>query len=454
MSKDIKIKKSANITLKGTAQLIFNEIIEKTNEYALIPPNFHLVIPKLTVQEGDKVLAGDTIFISKKNNQLKFASPVSGTISEIVRGEKRKILEIRIKADDEIKFRENKNVKEISKVSREEVIEQMLEYGLWPLVNQRPFDIIANPEETPKSIFVSGFVTTPLPIDIEFTLQNKTKELQAGFDIIKKLTPGNVHLNLDKNQTNKIFDSITGVQKNLISGEHPAGNVGLQINHIDPLNKGEVIWAFTPQNLIIIGEFFLKGIFNPERKIAICGSMVEKPQYIRTRIGASIKPIISSLVNKDKKSRIILGNVFTGEASDENGHLGYYDLQISVIPNPDYHEVFGWLPFKGSFKKFSFSGTFLSWMANSKEYDLDTHEHGEHRALVMTGKYEKLFPFDILPLQLIKAILAEDIELMESLGIYEVAPEDFALLEFACTSKTALQKIVRDGLDLMIKETL
>ena len=360
-----------------------------------------------------------------------------------------KILEVVIKADAEISYIEfpKSNAKDLS---REQIITQMLDAGLWPFVRQRPYAVIANPNDMPKAIFISAFDSAPLACDSDFVLHGMEKEFQTGLDIVTKLTEGKTHLNIDGNaNSSSVFTSAKNVQINNVSGVHPAGNVGIQIHHIDPINKGEVVWYMYPQDIIAIGRLFSEGKYDATRLIALAGSQVEKPRYYRTIQGSSISSMIENNI-KEGDNRFISGNVLTGTKISKNGNLGFYDNEISVIPEGKEQAFLGWL--LPGLNKYSLSRTFFSWLNPKKEYSISANMNGEERAYVVTGQYENVLPMDLHPQHLIKAIMIGDIELMENLGIYEVAEEDFALCEFACTSKMPVQEILRDGLDLVRKE--
>jgi len=370
-------------------------------------------------------------------------------VQTINRGERRRILEVIVKADELIKFEDFK-AELPSELSREKITKKILESGLWPSIIQRPYNIIASPEDTPKSIFISAFDTSPLAPDYDFLVKGMEKEFQVGIDALAKFTAGKIHLNLDSEYpASTVFTGAHGVQINKFKGPHPTGNVGTQIHKIDPINKGDLVWIIRPQDVIAIGRLFLKGHYDASRIVALTGSEVIKPKYYKTISGSSIRSITDANI-AEGNVRYISGNVLTGTRVTKNGFLGYYDSQITVIPEGDHHEFIGWiLP---GLKKLSLSHSFLTWMFPKKEYTIDTNLRGGRRALMITGSFEKVFPMDIFPMQLIKAIIIEDIDLMEKLGIYEVAEEDFALCEFVDTSKTDIQEIVRKGLDLMKKE--
>lgn len=448
MTKVKKLSKGLSINLKGKSEKIFVKA-NAAEKYAVKPTDFHGIVPKLTVKVGDAVKVGSSLFFDKNNPDVIFTSPVSGTISEINRGERRKILEVIIDAvqkQDFIEFEKGNP----ADFTTEKVKENILKSGLWPALKQRPFDIIANPADTPKAIFISAFDTNPLAPDLDFMVQECEKEFQAGIDALKKLTDGTIHLGINSNYPPApVFNKVNGVQKNEFSGKHPTGNVGVQIHHTEPINKGELVWVIDPMHVITIGRLFIEGVFNPEKRIALAGSEVKNPKYYKTNFGTSIAPIIADNITSENV-RFISGTVLTGTRVENDGYIGFYDNMITVIPEGNYFELFGWgTP---GFGKFSFSRSFWSWLTPSKEFKVDTNLHGGVRALMITGKFEQVFPMDIYPMQLIKACIIKDIDLMEKLGIYEVAPEDFALCEFIDTSKTEIQTIIREGLDLMIKE--
>ncbi len=447
MSKDIRISKGANIRLIGKSRNLYMNV-NRASTFSVKLSDFHGIIPKLCVKVGDIVKAGDTLFYSKEDNRLLFSSPASGTISDIIRGDKRKVLEIVIKANQEFIYKNEIPVDD-SSLSVEELREELLNNGLWTFIKQRPFDVIANPDTSPKEIFISALDTAPLAPDYEFILRNKTEQIQKGIDVLKKISKAKIYVCKDGSSNISVFDDVRGIELIDVFGPHPAGNVGVQINKISPINKGDIVWTINCQDLVIVGNYFITGKYDMSKVIALTGSGVIEPKYFRTISGSNIEIISENI--KDGNYRIIGGNALTGTKLSKDGFIGHYDNQITVLPEGNKHSFFGWiLP---SLKKFSvYRANYFSWIFPKKEYELDTNLNGEERALVVTGEYEKVFPMDIYPMQLIKAIMVKDIELMENLGIYEVAPEDFALVEFICPSKTEIQSIVREGLDLMIKE--
>jgi Na+-transporting NADH:ubiquinone oxidoreductase subunit A len=449
MSNDIKIKKGLDIKLKGEAeQAIENAII--SNFYTLRPEDFHGLTPKLIVKVGAKVKAGEPVFYDKSNDEIKFVSPVSGEIIEIPRGEKRRILSVKIQADKEQVYQDHGKLN-VKTVKAEDLKKRLLESGCWPFIKQRPYDVIANPNKSPKAIFISGYATAPLVANLDFTLQGKELELQAAVSALGKLTEGKVHVCVGK-KGNSPLAGLTGITLHKVSGPHPSGNVGTQINKIDPVNKGEVVWTVAPQDLVIIGELLLTGKFNAERIVALVGSSVKKPRYFKTKLACEVASMIyDNGVDKNENIRIISGDVLTGKQVHPDGYLGYYSNTITVIPEGNDYEFFGWN--KPIFNKVSTSRALtFSWLTPNKKFDLNTNTNGEHRAFVTTGTYEEVFPLDIFPMQILKACLYKDLDEMEALGMYEVAPEDFALTEFVCVSKQPHQKIIREGLDLMLKE--
>ena len=448
MSTDIRIKKGLDIKLKGEAAQIITKAVA-SNVYTLLPIDFHGIIPKLIAKEGTKVKAGEPIFHNKSNDQMMFVSPVSGEVSEIVRGEKRKILAVKITADKEQSYQVNKKLDLLS-ANAEEVKSYLLSTGCWPFVKQRPYDVIANPDVAPKAIFVSAYASAPLAADYDYVLEGKEAELQAALTALGKLTEGKVHVSIGAKSTSPLA-GLKGITLHKVSGPHPSGNISTQIAQIDPINKGEVVWTVTPQDLVIIGELLLTGKFNAERVIAVAGSVVKNPKYYRTKIGAEVSTFVYDAGVEGDNFRLISGNVLTGRAINPDGFLGYYDNIVTLIPEGNDYELFGWN--KPVFNKMSTTRAMtFSWLNPKKEYDLDTNTNGEHRAFVLTGQFEEVFPLDIYPMQILKACLYQDLDEMEALGMYEVAPEDFALTEFVCVSKQPHQDIIRKGLDLMIKE--
>lgn len=448
MSKDIRLKKGLNINLKGEADKVYASI-PQSDLFRLKPSDFHGLTPKLTVKVGDKVKAGSCIFFDKYNEKVRFSSPVSGEVTDVVRGAKRRILEVKLKADTETKYESFSTLD--ASANREQIIEGLLESGVWPFIRQKPFDIIANPMDTPKAIFISTFNTAPLAPDNDFVLHGLEKEFQTGVDFLKKLTNGKIHLNVDGNTNpSTVFTSCKGVQINKITGAHPAGNVGVQIHHIDPINKGDVVWYLYPQDVLTIARLFSEGKYDVSRIVALTGPQVEKPRYYRTIAGANIKNLLDENTLIGDNNRFISGDVLTGKKIEEDGNIGFYDSQVTVIEEGNQQEFLGWIA--PNLDKFSLSKSYFSWLMPSKKYSLNTNYNGEERAYVVTGQYEKVLPMDIYPIQLIKACLIDDIDSMEQLGIYEISPEDVALCEFICTSKMEVQSIIREGLDLIKKE--
>ena len=448
MSKVIKIKKGLNISMLGTAEKIIKKA-DQAEFYAIKPTDFKGIRPKLVVKAGDKVKAGTPLFFDKFQPEVQFTAPVSGEVVEINRGERRVILEIVIKADTNIEYEEF-DVKNPKDLSRQEIIGVLQQSGLWPAIRQRPYSTIANSNDQPKAIFISAFDSAPLAPDMDYVVKDCVDCFQTGIDVLKKLTEGIIHLNINADYpAAETFTKAKGVQINQFTGPHPSGNVGIQINKIDPINKGDIVWYTYPQEIVSIGRLFQKGIYDATKIIALTGSEVKSPKYYKIINGASIKNLVQNNVN-DGELRYISGNVLTGSKISSDGYVGFYDNQITVIPEGKYHEFFGWaVP---GFKKYTASRTFLSWLIPGKKYRLDTNLHGGERAYVMSDEYDKVFPMDIYPVQLIKSILIEDIDKMEQLGIYEVDEEDFALCEYVCTSKIEVQSIIRKGLDLMKKE--
>lgn len=454
MSKTVTLRKGLDIRLVGEAEKV-TVVLPLPSTVSIKPLDFHGMTPKMVAKEGDRLKAGDIIFYDKYNEPVKIASPVSGTVKAVVRGEKRKIIEVLISVDSTQEFVET-SPKDVSTMSGDEVKSSMLSAGLWPFVKQRPLDIIAVQTNAPKAIFISAFDSAPLAPDFNFSMHGQDKDFQTGLNALAKLTTGKVHLTLNaKTASDAMFEHATGVQVNRISGKHPAGNVGTQIHHIDPINKGEFIWTVNAQDVAIIGRYFNTGKFDAHKTIALTGSEAVAPKYFRTIIGASLTDVLKDNVKTDAKVRVVSGNALTGDKVEADGHLGFYSNQITLLPEGDEYKFFlttGWLGL--GFDKFSNSRLFPTFLTPNKKFRLDTNTNGEERAFVVTGELEKVFPFDILPMQLVKAAITHDIDGMENLGIYEVAPEDFALCEYVCTTKINIQDKIRQGLDLIGEECM
>ncbi|PHR47247.1 MAG: NADH:ubiquinone reductase (Na(+)-transporting) subunit A [Fluviicola sp.] len=453
MSKTVRLRKGLDINLLGEADKVKADV-KPPAMVALKPADFHGLVPKVVLKTGDKVKRGEVVFYDKYNQDIKFVSPISGTFEEIVRGAKRKILEVRIKSDgsDDVV---SVDPIDPSSLSADEVKKVMLDNGLWPFLKQRPLDIIANPAVKPKAIFISAFDSAPLAPDYDFILHGQDQDFQHGLNAISKLTDGKVHLTLNgKVPADKAFQNAKNVEINKISGKHPAGNVGTQIHHIDPIGKGDMVFTINPQDVVTIGKFFAEGKFDPTRIVALTGSEAKNRKYYRTIIGTQLTDIVKDNLESDNV-RVISGNALTGAKVDADGFLGFYDSHITVLPEGDEYKFFltkGWLG--PGFDKYSSHRLFPTWIMKNKKYRLDTNMNGEERGFVVTGEMEKVLPFDILPMQLIKAIMVKDIDAMEQLGIYEIAPEDFALCEYVCTSKIEIQEKIREGLDVMNEEVM
>ena len=446
MPKNVRISKGADIKLVGAAERVKGEA-PFASSFAIKPTEFHGLTPKMVVKEGAEVKAGSVIFFDKDNEHVKFTSPVSGEVAEIVRGAKRKILEVRIVPDQEQKF-EQFDLSDLS--STEKVKTVLMSSGLWPMLKQRPYDVMANPQLKPKAIFISAFDSAPLGPDYDFILHGEQDSFQKGLEALSKLTDGKVHLTTrGGSAADATFTQAKGVEHNTITGPHPAGNVGIQIHHIDPINKGDIVWTISAQNVALMGKFLITGKVDLKKTIALAGSEVEKPRYLTTWVGASMKSIVEGQI-KAGDNRIISGNVLTGDASSADGYLGFFDDVVTIIPEGNEPQFLGWLA--PNFHKFSLSRSCFSWLNPGKKYKLNTNMNGEDRAYVVSGQYEAVLPMDVYPVQLIKSIMTNDLDKMENLGIYEVIPEDLALCEYACTSKMNVQSILRGGLDVAKQE--
>lgn len=448
MANTIKISKGLDIKIDGKAIEKISKI-QPSRVIEIIPDHFHGITPKVTVKEGEAIKAGTPLFYNKNYESMKFVSPVSGSIREIKRGERRKVMSILIDVNSQLEFLKF-GVKKTSSLSADEIKSTLLNSGLWVYIKQRPYDTIANPDRTPKAIFISGFDSAPLAPDYEYVMKDKMNDFQAGLDVLSKLTTGKIHIGLKS--ANSIFATAKGVETTIFTGVHPAGNAGVQINKVNPINKGEVVWTINPQDVVIMGRLFSKGVVDMTKTIALTGPEVENPQYFETIAGNSITDIIKGNLKKTSYPlRYVSGNLLTGIQISENGFLTPYASQISVIDDGgETHELFGWaMP---RLNKFSASNMFFTKLLPRKKFKYDARLLGGPRAIIMSGEWDKVFPMDILPEQLIKAMIAKNIDRMENLGAYEVAPEDFALCEFVDTSKLPLQAIVREALDFLKNE--
>ena len=447
MANLFKLRKGLDINLAGKAER--KKLQLKSNgKYALQPDCFEGVVPKVVVKEGDKVKAGDALFINKNCQEMKFASPVSGTVTAVERGERRKVLAVKVQADATQVFTDF-GVKDVASLTGEQVKEALLEAGLFGYINQLPYDVVTTPDTTPKAIFVSALRDKPLAADFEFELQGQEKEWQAGLTALSKMAK--TCLGIGARQTSAALTSAKDVEVNVFDGPCPAGNVGVQINHVSPVNKGEVVWTVDPSAVIFFGRLFLTGKVDLHRTVALCGSEVKNPQYVEMLVGEELSTLLSNSYDEKHNVRIINGNVLTGRVTTKEGYLGAHSSEITVIPEGnDADEFAGWI--MPRFKQFSVNRSYFSWLFGKKAYALDARVKGGERHMIMSGEYDKVMPMDIYPEYLIKAIITGNIDKMEQLGIYEVSPEDFALAEFVDSSKLELQRIVREGLNMLRKE--
>lgn len=442
-----KLKKGYDIPLEGSAEKVIGETAKPTR-YAIKPTDFQGMspIPKVTVELEGTVKAGDPIFYDKKHPEVKFCAPVSGQLIEVNRGAKRKITEVVILADKDQTYR-SYELPNLEEASREEIVSFLAENGLLPFLRQRPYNVIPEVTAVPKNIFVSTFNTAPLAACSNMAVEGNELAFQKGLDVLSKLTTGTVYLGLNAadNSISSAFSDAEGVEKHWFDGPHPAGNVGVQIHKIAPINKGDIVWTADVNAVIVIGRMFTEGRFNTERLVALTGAELEKPQYVQVHQGANVETLLSGNIKNDNV-RVVSGDVLTGTKISDSGYLGFFDNQVTVLAEGDYYELFGWLlPVA---PRPSISNTFPHFAYPSKMV-ANTNTHGEHRAFVVTGQYESVLPMDIYPQHLFKSIIVNDFEKMEGLGIYELVEEDVALCEFVCTSKQHVQRILRQGLDLM-----
>ena len=442
-----KFNQGYDIPLEGEAEKVVGETVAPVR-YSIKPTDFQGMspIPKVTVEIEGTVKAGDPIFFDKKRPEVMFCSPVSGQLVEVNRGAKRRITEVVILADKEQESR-SYDLPNLDEANREELVGFMASNGLLPFLRQRPYNIVPEITAVPKNIFVSTFNTAPLAPCANMAVAGNEAAFQKGLDVLAKLTPGSVHLGLNAANTtiSSAFANADGVEKHWFDGPHPAGNVGIQIHQIAPINKGDIVWTADVNAVMVIGRLFAEGRFNTERLVALTGAELNNAQYVKTHQGANVETLLAKNV-KGENLRIISGDVLTGTQIEDKGYVGFFDNQISVLSEGDYYEMFGWLvpiaprpSISKSFPHFAYPEKMVA----------NTNTHGEHRAFVVTGQYESVLPMDVYPQHLFKSIIVNDLERMEGLGIYELVEEDVALCEFVCTSKQNLQHILRRGLDMM-----
>ncbi|MEE1148459.1 MAG: Na(+)-translocating NADH-quinone reductase subunit A [Alistipes sp.] len=444
MSQNIKLCKGLDIKLAGKAEARVEDA-PMAKSYAVSPLDYENVTPKLLVKVGDKVEAGSPLFFDKNNPRILFTSPVSGTVAAINRGEKRKLLNIAVEPDQTQVYKALKVVD--AKASRSEIVEMLLESGLWTRIVERPFGVIANPDAQPKAIFVSAFDSAPLAPDYNFVLKTEKAALEAGLALLSRLTDGKVHLSARKGDEGYMAE-VKGVEYHTFSGKHPVGNVGVQIHHIDRIAKGDIVWTVNVQDVVLMGRLAMGGKLDMTKVIAVAGSEAQKPCYKRIIAGAAVESIVGKV---SENVRVISGDVLTGVATAKDGYISANANILSLIPEGNVYELLGWaMP---RFHRFSVSRAYFSWLCPKKEYKLDTNLNGGERPFVVTGLYEKYLPMDVYVAYLLKACLVKDLDKMENLGIYEVLPEDLALCEFVDPSKIEMQQILRDGINLMIKES-
>ena len=441
MSKLIKLRKGLDVNLKGKAALE-TVSVKCPGEYALVPDDFCGMKPKVVVNEGDTVLAGDALFVDKKHPEVKFVSPVSGTVTLVERGDRRKLLSVRVKSDGKQQSREFDVKGDIKAV--------LMESGMFAFFRQRPYDVVANPEDKPKAIFVSAFNSMPLSQDFSYVVKGQEEEFKAGIKALSAIAKVNLGISVAQSKT--FLNDVPNCEVTVFDGPAPAGNVGVQINHVDPINKGEVVWTIAAEEVIFVGRLMKTGRVDLTRTIAVAGSEVKKPAYATIKVGQKLDTLLQGQISDEASLRIINGNVMTGIKTSKDGYLAAHATEVNVRPEGDHADEFmGWI--MPRFNTFSTHRSYLSWLfGKKKEYVFDARVKGGERHMIMSGEYDKVFPMDIFAGYLIKAIITGDIDRQEALGIYEVAPEDFAIAEFVDSSKLELQRIVREGLDILRKE--
>lgn len=448
MTEQIRLRKGLDIKLKGRAKKQTMPL-ESSKLYAIVPDDFVGVTPKMAVKAGDHVKAGETLFVNKNSEEVRFASPVSGTVKSIERGDRRKILYVSVEADDEQTFADF-GTKDIQTLDGEGVKKALLEAGLFGYINQLPYAVSTTPDTEPKAIFVSALRDKPLQGDFEYELEGQEQAFQTGLTALSKIAK--VYLSIGAQQNSKVLTEAKNVELTVFDGPCPAGNVGVQVNHLSPVNKGEVVWTVDPTAVIFFGRLFQTGKVDLTRVVAVAGSKVKEPAYVKALVGTPIKDIVAGRLTATEHVRILNGNPLTGTIAGDNAFLGAHTSEVVAMPEgDDVDEMAGWI--MPRFNQFSTSRSYFSWLfGKKKEYDLDARIKGGKRNIIMSGEYDSVLPMDIYGEYLIKAIITGNIDKQEQLGIYEVSPEDFALAEFVDSSKQPLQQIVRNGLNTLRKE--
>ncbi len=455
MSKTIVLKKGLDIPVSGMSEkrlskTVYSEVV------AIQPTDFKGLLPRLLVKEGDRVLAGSPVLSDKKNPDIIIAAPVSGTIKEIVRGEKRKLLAVLIQTDaktESVDF----GKKKVEDLNAEQITKALLEAGLWPFFIQRPYGVIADPTAKPKAFFISAICSCVNAACPDFAFESEVSDIQTGINALSKLSEGGVHVSFDeKSYKTSPLNKLAGCKTHLFKGKYPMGNVGVQISHISPIKKGETVWTISLLGLAAIGKLFNKGVYDVRRRVAVSGPMAIEPCYICAVPGTPMNCLKAFYSTNEETVRVVSGDIMTGKSVGKDGYLGFFDNTVTLIQEGTEQELLGWArPLR--LNRFSADHSYfnwcLGWLTPKKKYDMDTNLHGGPRAFVMPDTYyAKHLPMDIYPLYLIKACLAGDIEKMEEFGIYEVLPEDLAVCEFTDPSKNNIQEIIAKGIDLMLKE--
>ena len=449
MANVIKLRKGLDINLKGKASKDVALQVSETDEYALVPEAFVGVTPKVVVREGDHVNAGDALFVNKACPEVKFASPVSGVVTAIERGDRRKVLCIKVKADAK-QTSTDFGKKIVDEMDGDAIKQALLEAGLFGYINQLPYAVSTTPDTTPKAIFVSTLRDMPLAADFEVELLGNEQAFKTGLTALSKIAK--TYLGAGANQPNVALMASKEVELNVFDGPCPAGNVGVQVNHIDPVNKGEVVWTVDPAAVIFFGRLFLTGKVDLRKMVAVAGSEIKTPGYAEVLVGTPLSAFVADQLKSTEHVRVINGNPLTGTQASLSSYVGGHTSEITAIPEgDDKDEMLGWILPRTD--QFSTSRSYFSWLfGKKKEYALDARVKGGERHMIMSGEYDSVLPMDIYGEYLIKAIITGDIDKQEQLGIYEVSPEDFAVAEFVDSSKLELQKIVRDGLNTLRKE--
>ena len=436
----IFIKKGHDIRIAGIPSKDVLSI-PGSDTVAISPKTFRGVKPKRMVSEGDRVQIGSPLFFDKTKPEVKWASPANGTVQTIQFGARHVIekIEIKIEGNDSISG-QSFTFDQLASSDRPTILNRILEANLFPLIRQRPFNKVANPKDSPRDIFISAVNTAPLSVDLRTVIESEKEAFQAGITALSKLTDGRVFV------TSRNVIELQNAEVQTISGPHPAGNVGIQIHHSKPIKPHDIIWTVDAQHVITLGKLFLTGSYQPNVVVSVGGSGATNPQTVFAKVGANIGSLITNQ-DMDEPARLVSGDILTGHTVEKDNFLGFYDSSVSIILDSVDRPLMGMLALGSYESKYSLTNSFLTF--GEKLFNFNTAQNGELRAMVPINAWEKVLPMDVYPNALYRAILAQDIEEMEQLGMWECDDEDFALCTFACPSKIDVGEVIRQGLNLL-----